>query len=130
MYLSLTVYVCMYVQDVDLGPPPFLLVSLMDEEGLDIGERLLEVSALQPSLLYVEDEGASVAMVNGKDMNSEGASRAVVHPNLTASVGGVIDICVVFVSSGGIVYGHDVTQGQWLSSQQVQYAVLFCYAND
>ena len=76
-----------------------LLVSLVDENGLDIEEKLL-------SSVYEKREEEKDG---GKDTSADEAtfSGTIASPELTT-----MTVCVTFVSPYGAVYGHDVSPGQ------------------
>ena len=73
---------------MDGGPPTVLLVSLVNEDGEDIEEKL---HGRTPSLSPLQEQCSVPAC----------RSDATVSPELTT-----LTVCVTFLSIDGEVYGH------------------------
>ena len=87
-----------YIQGVDGGPPTVLLVSLVNKDGEDIEEKLL--SSIDEERVEKREEGSL----------TEGGGKAASNGSASPTT---LTVCVTFVSTGGPVYGHDVSPG-WL----------------
>ena len=85
------------MQGVDSGPPAVLLVSLVDEEGMDVEKKLVE---LIPTLSHSQSEEVK--------RNDSGSAANQSH---STSVADTMSVCVTFVSKEGVVFGHDVSPG-------------------
>ena len=85
-----------------------LLVSLQDEQGEDVEEKLL--SRVQPpDDSSGEKEGESGAYVNGGEATS--SDEATLNHTSVPPEHRQLSVCVTYVSPSGIVYGHDVSPG-------------------
>lgn len=85
------------LQGVDSGPPAVLLVSLVDEEGMDVEKKLVEM--LSPFSQSPSEE---------EERNDSGCATNQSH---STTVADLVSVCVTFVSEEGIVFGHDVSPG-------------------